>query len=375
MKHAYLLLGCLIWSATACKQDREIKVYHLAKEAAASPTAEPPATSHSGMPSPMAAGDPHAGLTADQLAATSLPVSPQFGDVAPAGWSKQALTPMRLASYAIAGDGGITADISFSILRQAPGGTLANVNRWRDQLGLPPIDDAALKQAAQVITTSFGEGILVDLDGLPAGADAAKDGRLLGAIADHDGGTWFFKMRGNSGLVAAEKDHFIQWVATVKPAAVTPRVAAPPVALAGGRDGGVTWQIPNGWTAVATASAMRYATLSVVAADGSKGELAVSHFPGDVGGDLENVNRWRQQVSLPPVDAAALVPLVTRVAVGPPSFSVVDLTGPQTRLVAGWTRHGADTWFFKFTGPDALVEAEKPKFTAFLESVRFNKPE
>ena len=35
----------------------------------------------------------------------------------------------------------------------------------------------------------------------------------------------------------------------------------------------------------------------------------------------------------------------------------------------------AETWFFKFTGPDALVGAEKAKFTAFLESIRFNKPE
>jgi hypothetical protein len=44
-------------------------------------------------------------------------------------------------------------------------------------------------------------------------------------------------------------------------------------------------------------------------------------------------------------------------------------------LAAGWTRHGPDTWFFKFTGPDALIRAEKDKFTAFLASIRFNQPE
>jgi len=44
-------------------------------------------------------------------------------------------------------------------------------------------------------------------------------------------------------------------------------------------------------------------------------------------------------------------------------------------LVAAWTRHGADTWFFKFSGSAALVAAEKAKFTAFIESVRFTKPE
>jgi hypothetical protein len=44
----------------------------------------------------------------------------------------------------------------------------------------------------------------------------------------------------------------------------------------------------------------------VAGADGTKGEVAISHFPGDVGGDLANVNRWRQQVALPPIDEAGL---------------------------------------------------------------------
>ena len=386
-------------SVAACKQDREIKVYHVAKEVAPSAAEQPAAAveSHAGMPGmpgatmpamPGAApgGDPHAGLSAEQLAAASpaAPSSPQCSDTAPAHWKKQALSPMRLASYLVGGDGGATADISFSILRQAPGGTLANVNRWRDQLGLPPVDEAALKQA-QPIKTSFGEGILVDLEGLPAGADAAKDGRLIGAIADNAGSTWFFKMRGNSALTAAEKANFIQWLPTMKlaaaeaapaaapaaPAAMTP--AAAPAAPAA--DGSVTWQIPAGWTPAPAASAMRYATLSVVAADGTKGELIVSRFPGDVGGDLMNVNRWRQQVGLLAVDAAGLVPLITKLTAGTKTLSLIDVTGPQTRLVAGWTRHGADTWFFKLTGPDALVGAQKANFTAFLESVRFTKPE
>ena len=392
MKRPYLLLGCLILPIAACKQDRQIKVYHLAKDTAASPVAAPVADPHAGampgaMPGGASGGDPHAGLTAEQLAAASPPSGPQFADVAPAGWKKQALSPMRLASYLVQGEGGATADISFSILRQAPGGTLANVNRWRDQLGQPPVDEAGLKQASQTIKTSFGEGIAVEIEGLPAGADAAKDGRLIGAIADKDGSTWFFKMRGNSALTAAEKDHFIQWVATVTPAAAdaAPTAAAPvipahnalapPAPPAAAADGSVTWQVPAGWTLAPSASAMRYATLSVVAADGNKGELVVSHFPGDVGGDLENVNRWRQQVSLPPVDAAGLAPLVSKLTAGAKILSLIDVTGPQLRLTAGWTRHGADTWFFKFTGPDALVAAEKAKFTAFLESVRFTKPE
>ncbi|KAB2640820.1 MAG: hypothetical protein DVB25_03510 [Verrucomicrobia bacterium] len=103
--------------------------------------------------------------------------------------------------------------------------------------------------------------------------------------------------------------------------------------------------------------------------------MAISHFPGDVGGDLANVNRWRQQLGLAPVEAAALPPLVTQLSADSVNFALIDATGADTRLVAAWTRHGADTWFFKFSGPAAWVGEQKAKFTAFIESVRFTKPE
>jgi hypothetical protein len=122
-------------------------------------------------------------------------------------------------------------------------------------------------------------------------------------------------------------------------------------------------------------SSARYATIAVSGADGSKGELAVTHFPGDVGGDLANVNRWRGQIGLAPIDEAALAPSMTQITAGPKTIKVIDATGPKNRCAAGWVLHGGETWFFKFTGPDALVGAEKAKFTAFLESIRFNKPE
>jgi hypothetical protein len=87
--------------------------------------------------------------------------------------------------------------------------------------------------------------------------------------------------------------------------------------------------------------------------------MVVTHFPGDVGGDLDNVNRWRQQVGQAPVTQADLEGMVSKVTACGKTSSVIDATGPQSRVVAGWARHGA----------------EKAKFTSFLESVRFTKPE
>jgi hypothetical protein len=117
---------------------------------------------------------------------------------------------------------------------------------------------------------------------------------------------------------------------------------------------------------------MVYATFTMA---GTDAKIVVSHFPGDVGGDLANVNRWRQQVGLAPVESSGLAALVSPITAGPKTLSFVDSTGAELRVAAAWTRHGPDTWFFKFTGPDALLTAEKARFTTFLESLRFTQPE
>jgi len=378
MKCPYFFLGCLvILSAAACKQDREIMVYRVARETAQGPEAQPSPTTdpHAAMPGG-APGDPHAGLAPGSPAAVSNNI-PRFADNPPAHWKKQALASMRLASYLIEGDGGAVADVSFSTLRRGSGGMLANVNRWREQLGQPAIDEAALKQTSQTINTFFGEGLVVDVKGTVPDAEAAKDGRIVGVIAETENEAWFFKMRGNPTLAAVEKENFFKWVGSVKPAepaAPTPPTAGatvPPPAAAGS----VTWQLPEGWKPAPAPGSMRYATINISNADGATAELAVSHFPGDVGGDLENVNRWRQQAAMEPVDAAGLAPLITKLNADPQTISLIDITGSKLHLIAGWTRHDADTWFFKLTGPDPLVGAEKARFTAFLESIRFNQPE
>jgi hypothetical protein len=116
------------------------------------------------------------------------------------------------------------------------------------------------------------------------------------------------------------------------------------------------------------ASAMRYASFATEK-NGEKADISVVTFPGDGGSDADNVNRWRQQIGLGPVDSVDA--LIVPQHAGALHFSTVDMAGPTTRVLAGWTRHEGRTWFFKLTGPPAVVEQEKPKFAAFLQSVRF----
>ena len=129
----------------------------------------------------------------------------------------------------------------------------------------------------------------------------------------------------------------------------------------------IKWDVPADWTSVPP-SAMRYASFATEK-NGEKADISIVTFPGEGGSDADNVNRWRGQIGLGPVSSVESI--VVPLPVGDQRFLTVDMAGTNTRMLAGWTRQEGRSWFFKLTGPPALVEQEKPKFTSFLQSVRF----
>ena len=163
------------------------------------------------------------------------------------------------------------------------------------------------------------------------------------------------------------------------PAMPPPGAAAPqgamantPVATASGP--GLAWTAPSSWTAKQGASSMRKGTYTIKA-EGLPGEaeLAITAFPGDVGGELANVNRWRGQMGLPPVAEAELGSALMRLEKNGLKISVLDIVGSGAnaqRMLGAMVPHAGATWFFKLTGPDAVVGKAKPDFLAFLETVK-----
>ena len=393
-----VLVGCDKQAVTTERVPKTTKV---------APPQDPAAAKdpHAGMAMP---NDPHAGMAMPGSAPMASAASPRIATFdAPANWEAQPPAAMREASFVVKGEGGTMADVSLIILRGAAGDALKNVNRWLSQVGQPAISAERLAEIAQRITTPLGEVLVVELEGVSEGADATKDGKILAAIAVPEGDTWFFKIRGNVALVAAEKEHFLEWVRSTKSSAsseassagsadscpahgkaesspsaaagascpapgmspavpVEASVAAdePPSETSGEKP--LQWEVPEGWTS-APASGMRHATFVVGNATGQKADMSVSFLAGDGGGDLGNVNRWRQQVGLAPVAAGELDPTVVRFD----GMSVVDLGGADQRMLAGWIQHGGRTWFFKLMGPTDLVGGEKEKFMGFLKSVKF----
>jgi len=139
-----------------------------------------------------------------------------------------------------------------------------------------------------------------------------------------------------------------------------------PAAAAPAADSALTWTAPANWTPK-PGSGMRRATFSISGPEGAA-DLAVISFPGDVGGDLANVNRWRGQLGLPPVPdlSGALDPLEANGL----HIRVFDAANQGNRMLGAIVPVSGETWFFKLTGPDALVAREKPAFLAFLKTVR-----
>ena len=159
------------------------------------------------------------------------------------------------------------------------------------------------------------------------------------------------------------------------PAAPGAGMAGTPVPTAQGA--GLAWTAPAHWQAK-PATAMRKVSYVVPGEAGAAADLSITAFPGDVGGEAANVNRWRGQVSLPPLGEGDVAGAVTRLNENGLAIGVVDFAGtganPQ-RILGAMVPHEGSTWFFKLTGPDALVAREKPAFLEFLKTVKPARPE
>ncbi len=107
-------------------------------------------------------------------------------------------------------DGKQRATITVSQLAGDAGGMLANVNRWRGQIGLRPIDNAQLDKDAQAFAVSDEKGKLVDLKGEPPDAK-----RIVGVILPRGDHTYFFKMTGPSELVGNQRSAFETFMKSV----------------------------------------------------------------------------------------------------------------------------------------------------------------
>ena len=132
----------------------------------------------------------------------------------------------------------------------------------------------------------------------------------------------------------------------------------------------VRWTTPASWQELAPTS-IRIGNFAVPGKGDAKAEVGVFSFPGSVGTELDNVNRWRKELKLPPVEADQITS--EPVTIDSLPGSLYDLPGATSRtVVASLPRNGA-TWFFKMRGDKDTVADAKPVVSCFFAVHSFQR--
>ena len=331
----------------------------------------------------------------------------------PAGWFERQGDAMRAGSFSVTNASGKSADISIIPLAGTGGGDLGNVNRWRGQIGLPPVKEADLPALWQKVQIGEADGRLAELFS-PAGTNPSAP-RMLAAVMARGETSWFFKMTGDDALVAAQKPSFVAFLKSVRfepgtaalpmggsnalpaghpplpgampaghpplegaapaagalPAGHPPLNTAAPTAAAAApapqTDGA---PLPSGWTRQSP-KAMQSARYTV-AGEGAEADISVTELGGDGGGPLANVNRWRGQIGLDSFSPDEYAKAAGTLDVAGTKAILVDMTNDarKLRLVAIIVTRGEKSVFYKMTGAPALVGAQKAALIQFVQSAK-----
>ncbi len=103
--------------------------------------------------------------------------------------------------------------------------------------------------------------------------------------------------------------------------------------------------------------------------DGQALEVTVIAAGGDL---LANVNRWRGQLKLDPINPEQLEQEIVDVKAGNLNGKFIALPGAsETILVAVFPVAGGNSWFVKLRGDREIAEKQTKAFKSFISSLRF----
>jgi len=388
MRHS---TGSPLWPLTAaaallllagCGRD-DVKVYKVDSNDS---VASPPPPAAAAAPGAMPAALP------DGLAAPDNSGLPKLKYTLPDGWKEKPLTQLRVASFEVS-ENGKTADVSVIPLGGLAGGDAANVNRWRGQVGLPPLAEAELKPSAEPTRVGDQAADLYDLAGTAPGSGDSE--RIVGTIMHTEEATWYFKMTGDAALVEKQKPAFAAFLKSVefqKPTGTAPldpsQLPAGHPALSGlaagaGSAAGAapaaadkpTWTVPADWKEGELAPFL-VAKYVIQGAGEATAAVNVSELDGNGGGLVPNLNRWRKQLGQPALaeDDAAKLPTVdasgAKAVVA--DFTGTDArTGKPARLLGLVLPLNGQTWFYKLMGDPELVGQQKDALIKFVQSAQY----
>jgi hypothetical protein len=128
----------------------------------------------------------------------------------PAGWRSIPPPTFAVAAFSV-GEEEQNAVISVT---PASGGLLANVNRWREQMGLPEVDEGALDTLATKMKVAGRDGTLVEIIG--QARLGQQKATYVVMVDEAPGATWFIKMTGDAAAAYREREKFLTFAQSLK---------------------------------------------------------------------------------------------------------------------------------------------------------------
>ena len=293
----------------------------------------------------------------------------------PEGWVKDANpSPMTTFSFTIPGGASVSAIPLPARIADNP----MIVNMWRGQVGLDPIDSTKAGQLAKAVNIGGNEGSLYDFSGTQPLQGQTKPPRLIMASLKLGQVAWFLKMAGPAESIEKQMETFTQFLGDLQfqPQASDinfdklmqeAQQSAPAPAPAPTPTPTPKWTVPASWDEK-PATQMRLGNFT---AGKGTAEITVMTFPGQVGGLLANVNRWREQSGLAAVNDSELNKVTQQISISGKPATFVEAIGEKNSSISVYHPVDRQTWFYKISGPSGVVKAEKAAFTAFLQSIEF----
>jgi hypothetical protein len=271
-----------------------------------------------------------AGFVAYRVTRTSADADPPLNWTLPADWKKgpDVDAPGRVATFEV-GPREKPLDVSVNVFPGEAGSVLANINRWRGQIGLLYIAAEDQDQVARNLDLPGLTVLKVDMAGPGSSRPSTRPGPA-------------------GGPPAGQPD---------KPDRSRPK-----------------YQLPDGWKEHQPTDGF-----ALVAFTAGKGDDAAEVTVTPVGGTLEdNVARWRGQLGLGPATAQQIARDVRAFDVGDVHAFATDLTGTDVktrgpaRILAVLVPRGGAFWVLRMKGRPDAVEKQKSAFEAFARSVSFD---
>ena len=127
----------------------------------------------------------------------------------PESWSLASPSSFEKARFTVSELQG-SANVSLTVLQGDGGGLLENVNRWRGQLGLGPLEEDKLEEFLEPMRSLGEEARMVDINGTSRRSQLEES--LVGVIVPQGELTWFYKLMGTPSVVEKSREEFLAYL-------------------------------------------------------------------------------------------------------------------------------------------------------------------